>query len=232
MEEGFRIFLKRGGRSPRAIDRCIHNVEEFKAFLEAQRGKSFEDATVKDLEAYVDWIEVKPGASAKIPLWALRYYFRFASNDELRARATELRQARIKGTPFSLGGFLGVNPGHVENLAKLGVKNIGEMLGAGGTPDGRRRLSEDSGVPPEAVLELVKLSDLARIRGVKGIRTRLYHDAGVDTVEKMAGWDPAELRRMLLEWVERTGFEGIAPLLKEAEFTVESAKKLPRVVEY
>jgi len=78
----------------------------------------------------------------------------------------------------------------------------------------------------------VKLSDLARITGVKGIRARLYYDAGVDTVEKMAKWDAEKLREMLVSFVERTRFDGIAPLPKEAEFTVKTAKKLPKVVEY
>jgi hypothetical protein len=37
---------------------------------------------------------------------------------------------------------------------------------------------------------------------------------------------------MLIGFVEKTGFEGIAPLPKEAEFTIAEAKKLPRIVEY
>jgi hypothetical protein len=48
----------------------------------------------------------------------------------------------------------------------------------------------------------------------------------------MADWDPEEMRGMLVEWVERTGFDGIAPLLEEAKFSVESARKLPKIVEY
>jgi len=231
-EEGFKTFLKRGGRSPSATKRCLHHVRAFEAFLEEHAGRSLTDATVHDLEVYVEWVEVEPGASAKIPLWALRYYFQYASKDELRAQATELRQARIKGTPFPLRRFVGVDIGHVEKLANAGVRNVDEMLEAGRTSEGRRRLSEGSGVPPDAILEFVKLADLARIRGVKGIRARLYHDAGIDTVEKMAGWDPEEMREMLVGWVERMGFEGIAPLPKEASFSVKTAKKLPKIVTY
>ena len=40
------------------------------------------------------------------------------------------------------------------------------------------------GVPLEVILEFVKLSDLARIPGLKTIRTRLC-DAGVDTIERL-----------------------------------------------
>jgi len=39
---------------------------------------------------------------------------------------------------------------------------------------------------------------------VKGIRARLYYDAGIDSVEKMADWEPEALRRMVAEFVART----------------------------
>jgi len=48
----------------------------------------------------------------------------------------------------------------------------------------------------------------------------------------MAEWDPKALRAMLIKFVDRTGFDGMAPLPKEAEFSVEKAKKLPKIVEY
>jgi hypothetical protein len=232
-EEGFARFLKRGGRSPSAVGRCIRHARDFEAFLRDHReGKSIEEATNSDIETYVEWVEREPRASAKIPLWALRYYFQYASMDEQRVLATRLRQERIKRTPFPLKNFVDVDPEQVERLTAIGIKSVDEMLKAGRIPEERRRLSQESGIPPESVLEFVKLSDLARIRGIKGIRARLYHDAGIDTVEKMAEWDPEELRGMLVEWVERTGFEGIAPLLEEAKFSVESARKLPKIVEY
>lgn len=37
---------------------------------------------------------------------------------------------------------------------------------------------------------------------------------------------------MLLEFVERTGFDGIASLPKKAESDVVKAKTLPRIVEF
>jgi len=37
---------------------------------------------------------------------------------------------------------------------------------------------------------------------------------------------------MLIKFVEKTGFEGIAPLPKELESTIAEAKKLPKIIEY
>ncbi|MGD2200906.1 MAG: DUF4332 domain-containing protein [Candidatus Bathyarchaeota archaeon] len=232
-EEAFTSFLKRGGRSTSAIKRCLHHVRAYQEYLKGQRGGTgLVEAGPQDLEAYVEWVETDPKASAKIPLWALRYLFQFIDNEEMEVLARNLREARIKRRPFPLKGFVGVDPDIVKRLKSVGVGDVKSILEAGGTLEGRERLSVEAGVPLDVVLELVKLSDLARIPGVKGIRARLYHDAGVDTVQKMADWDPEELREMLVGFVERTEFEGVPPQPSEARFTVETAKKLKDIVEW
>jgi len=232
-EKEFREFLRRGGRSQSAIKRCISYVKEFERYLrECQGGKGLEDAILGDLADFAEWIEKKPKTSAKTHLWALRYYYEYASNEVLRNVASELRQRRIRRVPFALRGFRGIDPEYLEKLAIVGIRNVEQMLDAGRTRNGRQRLSTKTSIPIDAILELVKLSDLARIPGVKGIRARLYYDAGVDSIEKMAEWDPKALRAMLIEFVKRTGFDGIAPLPKETKFSVEKAKKLPKTVEY
>jgi hypothetical protein len=60
----------------------------------------------------------------------------------------------------------------------------------------------------------------------------LYFEAGVDTPEKIACRDPEELRVMLVNFVARTGFEGMAPLPKEARNAVVDARAIPKIVEY
>lgn len=77
----------------------------------------------------------------------------------------------------------------------------------------------------------MQLSDLARLPGVKGIRARLYYEAGVNSLEKMARWEPEALRTMVTTYVERTGFAGAPPLPKEVSSTVANAQKLPKVIE-
>jgi len=133
--------------------------------------------------------------------------------------------------PFRLREFRGVNPVHIERLEARGIKRAEQMLAAGCTKKQRVILAKEAGVPEEDIFELVKLSDLARLPGVKGIRARLYYDAGVDSIEKMAIWEPEALRLMVTAFAERTGFDGIPPLPKEVSSTVATARKLPKVVE-
>lgn len=232
-EIGFSSFLRRGGRSPSAVKRCVLHVQEFEQFLQIHRGgRALDKADPTDLEQFVNAIECQPKASAKTHLWALRYYFEYKANESMRSLASTMREQRIKRTPFPLNEFRGVEPEYIEKLAVAGIRNVSQMLQAGRTPQDRLALAKKTGVPLEAILEYVKLSDLARVPGLKGIRARLYYDAGVDTLKKLAGWDPEELRATLIGFVKRTGFYGIAPLPKEARSAVTTAKRLPSVVEY
>ena len=232
-EAGFEKFLRRGGRSPQAAARCIRHVQEFERYLDSQRsGKALLEADAADLEQFVSWIEREPKASAKTQLWALGYHFEYTANEELRSVASALRAERTKKTPFTLGKFRGVDPTVVDKLASAGIRNVAQMREAGRTHSNRQALAARTGVPIEAILELVKLSDLARIQGLKAIRARLYYDAGVDTLQELAGWEPDKLREMLVDFVERTGFDGIAPLPKEAASAVATARRLPQIVEY
>ena len=232
-ETGFHNFLRRGGRSPQAAARCIRHVQDFEQYLDAHRdGTKLEEADAADLEQFVAWIERKRKASAKTQLWALGYFFEFTANEQLRSLTGSLRAQRIKRRPFSLNKFRGVDPAAADALAAAGIRNVAQMREAGRTPGDRQTLAERTGISIEAILELVQLSDLARIQGLKAIRARLYYDAGVDTLEKLARWDPEELRNMLADFVERTGFDGIAPLPKEAASAVATAKRLPKVIEY
>ena len=231
-ETAFRLFLKRGGRAPNVVQEVVALVQRFAAYLQEQRGRELDEATPEDLIAFTSWVEQAPESSAKGHLHAIAYYYEFTGNEAVRRTAGQLRQERIAQAPLPLKAFRGVRPEHLRALSAAGIRHADQMLQAGRTPAERRALASRTGVPLEAILELVKLADLARIPGVKGIRTRLYIDAGLDTLDKLASCEPAELRALVVAFVERTGFPGVPTLPAEARFTVEQARKLPRLVDY
>jgi hypothetical protein len=229
--DAFRMYLRRGGRSESAARSAARHVAAFADYLHTI-GATLDAVTPTHLESYVDHVESGAKTSAKKHLWALRYYFQFSGNDDLASLTSDLRQQRIQRTPFPLQDFRGIDPNHLVALADAGITHIEHLHAAARTPANRAALAAQTGVPPAAILKLTRLSDLARIPGVKGIRARLYHDSGFDTLDKLAACDPAELRAFLLDWVERTGFDGIAPLPKEAAFTVKAAQSLPRIIQF
>lgn len=136
-----------------------------------------------------------------------------------------------KQNPFKLRDFRGVSPAAIQTLAALGIKNAPQMLAASQSRAGRADLAARTGISPEEILELAKLSDLARLPGVKGIRARLYYAAGVDSVAKMAGWETEALLAHMAAYVAASGFEGTAPLPKEVSSTIANARRLPVVLE-
>ena len=106
------------------------------------------------------------------------------------------------------------------------------MLEFGKTKSQKKDLSEKTGIDKKSILELVKLSDLARIPGLKKIRARLYFDAGLDTVEKIAQYETEELIHVLKDFIQTTGFKGIAPVSKEAASSISTARFILKIIEY
>ncbi len=232
--EEFRKYLRKRGKKNHIINGLIKHCSLFEDFLHKRRKElSMDVADKEDILAFFDAVKNQK-ADVGNHLRAIALYYKFKSKSELSSLADKLREQRISSTKrsFELRNFRGVNSEYVERLAAAGIRNTKKILELGKTGSDRQRLSDETGIPSEALLEFVKLADLSRIDGVKNIRARLYYDAGIDTVEKIAEWNPEDLRTHLAEFVTKTGFKGLAPLPKEARHTVETAKKLPKIVEY
>ena len=227
-EEGFKRYLKKIGRSERKIEFDIRNMKKFEEYLLKHKRKKLEEATPNDLKDFVKWAEE---TGLKIWLWVFNRFYGYKQNDVMFCGLNELLGIKSMKT-LKLKDFLGVNRQHVEALNAKGVRTAEQMLDAGRTRGGREKLAEKTGVPLDYILELVKLANLSRIPGLKRKRARLYHDAGLDTMEKIAKSDPEEMRQTLAEFVDRTGFDGSAPPIFEAAFSTKLAKYLARIVEY
>lgn len=233
-QAAFRKFLKQKGKKEHVVDGLVSQVLEFEHYLAQERGKTLESANFADLLAYVELLDAQVPGSARKKVRGLGLYYQHSGNSSLAAQANQMRSQRIakQRKPFLLRDFRGADPQDIQKLKDSGLVDVEQMRQAGKTPQARQWLAEKTGVAPEAILELVKLSDLARIQGLKGIRARLYYDAGAQTPQIIAQWEPENLRQMLTEFVERTGFEGIPPLPKEVQSCVNTARKLPQIVQY
>jgi predicted flap endonuclease-1-like 5' DNA nuclease len=129
--------------------------------------------------------------------------------------------------PFNLEKIPGVNPDYVEKLAAVGVKHTKHLFKRGMTPADRAALAEETGIPGDALLELVKLSDLARIVGVGPVFVRLLYDMGIDTPDVFLTHSVAELLEKA-----HSDDEGAALSPKDIEYCLETAQYLPRAIEY
>jgi site-specific recombinase XerD len=227
-------YLKKKGKKSHVIDNLVNMVELYQKYLHTHNKTDIDKVTANNLNSYIEFIESKDSCNtAKKHCRGIALYYRFSGKDMLADIASDYRQKAISDTkkPFALKNLIGINREYITKIEKLGISNIDQMLAAGRTKTLRKQLADKTGIPLENIIELVKLSDLSRIRGIKAIRSRLYYDAGIDTIAKMARQDPKKLRQHLIDFVEKTGFAGIAPLPKEIDFTISEAKKLEQIVD-
>jgi hypothetical protein len=227
-ETAFRAFLAKGGRSPSAAARVIGYVSDYESYL-TEAGTTLDEAGPAELESFVAHFEAS-GDDARLYLWAIAYWYEFAEEPFLAHVAGEMRRVRVEESPFRIRGFKGVDASDAERLERVGVGTVPAVLEAGATPARRCALSDDTGVSLEAIEDLVRLSDLARLSGVKGVRARLYVDAGIRSIPDLAAREPAALCTELRSWVEESGFEGLAPFPAEVAHSVEAAGRLEEVV--
>jgi hypothetical protein len=230
-EKGFKAFMKKQRKSKSTISRCLDNTKEFEEYLNT-KNKTLEKAKPKDLELFAETcIDSKKVSSF---MWALSYYFLFMENNKLLETAESIRAGLLSKSrkPFKLKDFRGVKIKHIEALAKYGIIDTAKMLEVGKTRKQRSELAKKTGLDIDTILEFVKLSDLSRLPGVKGIRARLYHDAGIDSIEKLSKMTPEDVLKITREFIERADFDGIAPLPKETKSSIATAKKLPKIVEW
>ena len=235
----FYEYLKRSGRKPDVSERVIRLVEVYADFLDGS-GNRLDTACPEDLDQFVVWVErsqadlpkhddIQPSANSY--LWAIRYYYRFTNDEDLEKYTALLREARIKRKPFAIKDFRGVNSSYAQTLQGCGITNVNQMLKAGKTAEMRRKLSSETGIPESAIEEFVRLSDLARLTGVKAIRARLYHDAGIGSIARFAALEPEEILSITRKFVEDAGFDGIPPLPGEVRHGSATARSLPIITD-
>ncbi len=230
-EKGFREFLKRAGKQEHVANGLVVQAQAFESWLACNCHARLQAARPGDITSYA---ETCPANEAKKRMHALALYFKFTGDTGLAKVAAGLREKEIAKhrSAFRLGDFHGVDIKDIRRLEACGIVTVDQMLAAGKTPALRRRLAQQTSISPSRILELVKLSDLSRLGAVKAVRARLYYDAGLDTPDKFTRWEPERLRQMLVAFVARTNFDGIAPLPKELANAIAKARALPKAVQY
>lgn len=126
----------------------------------------------------------------------------------------------------------GVSVEDVEKLAAVGIKHSKHLFERGQTMKQREELAGATGVSLESLLELVKLSDLARVRGIGAAFTRLFYETGADTIDKLSQWEPEALFQKAHAIKEEKRITKVVPPLKDFIQYVAIAKDLPKIIEY
>lgn len=226
-KDKLRDFLKSKKLSKAAVNRSLMACEIFETWLNEERSLSIDDEiTMEILKDFI--LSMKKGQ--KNLLLGLANVFDYQERECLRESALKMRRDLLKkaAKPMHLQDFLKVDQIVIARLKKKGIEDAHQLLTICSTNEDRKKLSQELNIPYSELLDLVKMADLSRIFAVKAVRTRLYLESGFDTLDKLAAQDPMALHLALVDFVEESGFDGIPTTPKEAEFTVNAARKLDR----
>lgn len=150
--------------------------------------------------------------------------------DHLTILLRELNSTLPK--PTRLKDFVGIPPEVVACLEKIEIKDTFRLYDKIITPSARKKLSAETGIKENEILELTKLTDISRIKWAGATFARMLVDLGIDSAEKIANMNPEELHRKVNEHNRNKQiFKGTIGLNDMFVF-VEAAKEVPVEIEY
>ncbi len=93
----------------------------------------------------------------------------------------------------------GIGEASATKLKTAGVGSVESLLKKGATPQGRKEISQTSGMDDGRVLKFVNHADLMRIKGIGGEYAELLEAAGVDTVVELSRRNAVNLHAKMKE---------------------------------
>ena len=131
-----------------------------------------------------------------------------------------------------LSDIEGIGPTYAKKLSAAGINTQSELLEAGGTPAGRKKICADSECSDKLILNWINRADLARVSGIGGQYADLLECAGVDTVPELAQRNAANLHAKMAEVNEEKNLVRKLPSESQVTDWVSQAKELPRAIHY
>lgn len=126
----------------------------------------------------------------------------------------------------------GIGPVMADKLSTASIKTVEQLLEAGATKSGRKKLAETTGIDESKLLKWVNMSDLFRVKGIGQEFSELLEAAGVDTVKELRTRNAANLHAKLVEVNEQKNLTRALPALKTVEGWIEFASTLEPKVSY
>jgi hypothetical protein len=130
--------------------------------------------------------------------------------------------------PVYLKKFPGFNQEYLEQLSLHKIKNSKQLFLIIKNKADLWKLSEQTNIPCNDLLELFKLSDLVRINGVGPVFARMMFEIGVDGTFKMANSSSKSLYNKLTKLNIEKNYTKAKFTIKDIEFCIDFAKKLPK----
>ncbi|RPJ07635.1 MAG: DUF4332 domain-containing protein [Spirochaetaceae bacterium] len=126
----------------------------------------------------------------------------------------------------------GIGPKYAAMLKKAGVRGTGDLLKKGGKPEGRKSISDKSGITTKMILEWVNHVDLFRVKGIGSEYSDLLEEAGVDTIPELCQRKSDNLFQKMVSVNTSKKLVRKLPTEKQIAGWISQAKKLPSAITY
>lgn len=133
---------------------------------------------------------------------------------------------------YKIDEIEGIGPVMAGKLGNASIKTVEQLLEAGATKSGRKKLAESTGIDEGKILSWVNMADLFRVKGIGQEFSELLEAAGVDTVKELRTRNAANLHAKMQEVNELKKLTRALPALKSVEGWIEFASKLEPKVTY
>jgi len=138
----------------------------------------------------------------------------------------------IRPKPIDLKDFPGVNMVVIHKLEKIGIRNTAQLFPYVLTPQDRTEFSDRNQIPPADLLQLTKLTDVARLKWAGPIFARLLVASEYDTVEKILNANVEELYHALVQTNAAKGIYNGKFKPEDLETWVDTVRDTPLVIQY
>jgi predicted flap endonuclease-1-like 5' DNA nuclease len=126
----------------------------------------------------------------------------------------------------------GIGEVYAKTLADKGITTTEALLEKCASPNGRKKLAQETELSGKLILKWANRADLARVKGIGSEYADLLEAAGVDTVPDLARRNANNLYKALVAANEEKNLVRKVPAESQVTDWVSQAKALPRALTY
>ena len=135
--------------------------------------------------------------------------------------------------PIKLRDFPGMDPDAISQLEQAGIQHTLQLFPKVLSPHQRRACAFEHQIGEDTILELTKLTDVARLKWVGPKFARLLVESDYDTVEKIAQSDYVELFEELMRVNDRNKiYRGALGMDDLKDWVDVYVQDVPQVIQY
>ena len=172
-----------------------------------------ENAGITNLKELIDTLKTKGKISQFSEETGLSIEYLVLLNREAKSYLSK---------PIRLDKFPNIQSEYIDRLGNAGIKNSKHLFIVSQNETRLEELTKETNIPPEALNELIGLSDLSRIYGVGPIFARIIYDVGIKSVAEFVQHTGADLVRIYEEKTQKKADFSAG----EIEFSLELAREL------